>query len=651
MDLIRNFGIRTKYLIPVVLTTVGLLLVIVYGVKTLNSNSNTFVSFIEKDQTLLLSLNGMYAQGLQSEQATRNVLLNPKDGKAKANYIQANEDFNTQMARARQSAIGHQDVLTQLDNIAQQWQSLDALKEQVQQLAISGNSSKGVDLLTTAETSSWRNIKANLLALIAAAEKNSLTKKADVQKATHDASVNVITYSVVVVLVSLLIILLAVNAFVKPIRVLEQSADKVASGDTNVHVEVKSNDEIGRLSKSFNIMVESIRNSLGEVKEKNAVAELALKEAEKAKTSADNQRDYLSVNVGKILAEMERFSDGNLNVQMDTDDREEIGKLFNGFNRAVDNIRSMVLSVNEAVQATASAANQISSSTEEMSAGSQEQSAQSTEVASAVEEMAKTIIETTRNASSAAQAAKTAGSTATESGNIINDTIAGMDRIAQVVKTSSEKIKALGRSSDQIGEIIQVIDDIADQTNLLALNAAIEAARAGEQGRGFAVVADEVRKLAERTTKATKEIADMIKRIQVETGDVVKSIEEGNVEVEKGKESVDKARQALQEIISGANEVVDIVSQVAAASEEQSSAAEQISKNIEAISKVSQESAVGTQQISKAADDLSKLTLNLQNLISQFKIEGSEDFSSNDLKTSDLKSDYAVRSNGRLIKS
>ena len=168
-----------------------------------------------------------------------------------------------------------------------------------------------------------------------------------------------------------------------------------------------------------------------------------------------------------------------------------------------------------------------------------------------------------------------------------------------------------------------MIDDIADQTNLLALNAAIEAARAGEQGRGFAVVADEVRKLAERTTKATKEIAGMIKQIQKDTGNAVESMGEGTEEVERGKALANKAGESLREIVEESQHVVDIVTQVAAASEEQSSAAEQISKNIEAISSVTQQSAAGTQQIAHAAEDLNRLTLNLESLIEQFNISDS----------------------------
>jgi methyl-accepting chemotaxis protein len=210
---------------------------------------------------------------------------------------------------------------------------------------------------------------------------------------------------------------------------------------------------------------------------------------------------------------------------------------------------------------------------------------------------------------------------AKEGGKVIHDTIEGMNRIAQVVKTSAATVHALGNSSDKIGEIVQVIDDIADQTNLLALNAAIEAARAGEQGRGFAVVADEVRKLAERTTKATKEIAVMIKTIQRDTAGAVDSMEKGTAEVEKGKLLADEASNSLSLIIEGSEDVVNISTQVATASEEQAATAEQISKNIESINKVTNENSAGVLQIANAAEELNKQTESLQDLVSQFKLE------------------------------
>ena len=256
-----------------------------------------------------------------------------------------------------------------------------------------------------------------------------------------------------------------------------------------------------------------------------------------------------------------------------------------------------------------------------MAAGANEQSAQASEVATAVEQMTKTIFETTKNTTTAASASKNAGKVAVEGGKVVEETIKGMIRISEVVKQSAETVLELGRSSNEIGEIVQVINDIADQTNLLALNAAIEAARAGEQGRGFAVVADEVRKLAERTSKATQEIAGMIKHIQKDTDGAVQSMQQGTKEVENGKLLAEKAGDSLKEIITGAERVADIVTQVAAASEQQSRASEQITQNIELITNVTQQSATGVRQIAHAAEELNQLTGNLQSLISGFKVD------------------------------
>jgi methyl-accepting chemotaxis protein len=344
------------------------------------------------------------------------------------------------------------------------------------------------------------------------------------------------------------------------------------------------------------------------------------------------QKAYLREQIAPIADTIKAVSAGDLTHTASIDAKSDLFELAAQVNTMVTSVRTLLEKVNEAVSATASASSEISSSSEEMAAGAQQQTEQASEVAEAVEEMARTINDTTRNASLAAEISRTSGTNAREGGTVVMQTIEGMNRIADVVKESAATVQALGASSDQIGEIVQVIDDIADQTNLLALNAAIEAARAGEQGRGFAVVADEVRKLAERTTKATKEIAHMIKEIQRNTSGAVVSMQTGTQEVEQGRMLAMRSGDSLKEIIAGAEKVVEVISQVAAASQEQSSASRQITKNIEAISNVTHEAAAGTQQIARAAEDLNRLTAGLQDLLSQFTLSTDHGEQHNTLK-------------------
>ena len=334
----------------------------------------------------------------------------------------------------------------------------------------------------------------------------------------------------------------------------------------------------------------------------------------------------LGIVVGRLIRKPLRdvaaqMGNADLNTEFHSDLANEIGELQRAFDAFVQSIRHMLMQVREASLAVASASAEISRSTDEMAAGAQEQTSQATEVASSVEEMTKTILENSRNAAGTAEIAKHARAAAEEGGRLVQGTVEGMKGIAEVVNMSAGIVKELGKSSDQIGEIITVIDEIADQTNLLALNAAIEAARAGDQGRGFAVVADEVRKLAERTTNATKEIAGMIKKIQADTADAVRSMSDGAERVNKGTDLADRAGASLREIVETSKKVTDMVAQIAAANEEQSAASEQISKNVDSISTVTGQTAEGTTQIAKAAEDLNRLTENLHSLVGTFKLD------------------------------
>jgi len=301
--------------------------------------------------------------------------------------------------------------------------------------------------------------------------------------------------------------------------------------------------------------------------------------------------------------------------------KDEIGELAEAVNAMLVSLRDIISEVAQSANQVASASTQIAGSAEELSRGMEEQQSQAMQVSSAIEEMSSSIVEVARKSADAAQTAGNAGKTATEGGQVVQRTVTGINEIAQVVSAAATAVRELGERSEQIGQVIEVINDIADQTNLLALNAAIEAARAGEHGRGFAVVADEVRKLADRTTKATEEIAESITAIQAETGQAVSRIEQGTKKVEEGVELASQAGQSLSSIVEGSNNVSSMVGSIAAAAEEQSAASEQVARNVEQIAQVTRQSTEASNQAAQAASNLSTRAEELLRIVSQFTID------------------------------
>ena len=332
-------------------------------------------------------------------------------------------------------------------------------------------------------------------------------------------------------------------------------------------------------------------------------------------------RRMLTVPMAQVVDVMKIAGEGDLTQRIEFERADEMGTLANWFNSFLDNMTNMVTEIRGTSQAVASASTQIAASADEMASGLQEQETQTQQVAAAVEELSQSVTEVAAKSSDATTASEQSQHLAEEGGMVVRSTVQEMEGIATEVNASAQTINALGVQSEKIGEIIAVINDIADQTNLLALNAAIEAARAGEHGRGFAVVADEVRKLAERTTQATEEVSSSIRGIQGETISAVTQIEAGSERVGKGVDLANQAGSSLETIVTGCQSVQGMVQDIAAAANEQASASDEIARAIENISSVTRQSSEGAGQASEAAGDLAHQAEQLMTLVGKFKVD------------------------------
>ena len=303
---------------------------------------------------------------------------------------------------------------------------------------------------------------------------------------------------------------------------------------------------------------------------------------------------------------------------MQSDDM--IGEIIEAFNHMAANLRNMFGKISGATTQLAAAAEETSAITEETSRGVQAQQAEIDSIASAMNEMTATVQEVARNASDASGAADKADHEAKSGALVATEAIGGIDSLVAEVNSASQVIRNLEKESENIGSVLDVIRGIAEQTNLLALNAAIEAARAGEQGRGFAVVADEVRTLASRTQQSTQELQDMILRLQDGAGNAVKVMEAAQGKAQDSSDLVEKAAESLAMIAGSVSSINDMSAMIASAAEEQSAVAAEMQSNMNNIREVADRSADGAQQTAQASEELARLAAEQQALMAQFKM-------------------------------
>ena len=321
-----------------------------------------------------------------------------------------------------------------------------------------------------------------------------------------------------------------------------------------------------------------------------------------------------------IVAALEKAAAGDLSVRADINGGGEFARLATAFNTMMTDMNKAMRQFFSVADTVRDSVVMVRATTDAMASAAEDVAIQASTIATASEEMSATSGDIARNCLYAAESAQKATEQTHSGSQLVQSSARLMENIAQRVNVSSQTVESLGQRSDQIGAIVNTIQDIADQTNLLALNAAIEAARAGEQGRGFAVVADEVRALAERTTKATKEIAAMIKAIQSETQSAVSSMSEGVEEVKHGTVETTRSGEALEDILNKINELTMQISQVATAAEEQTATTQEITNNIQMITDVVNRNVENSRSTTVATTTLAREVDNLHELVGHFRL-------------------------------
>lgn len=393
------------------------------------------------------------------------------------------------------------------------------------------------------------------------------------------------------------IVFLVTRTITRQIKGLNDLFARIEGGDYKTRVAVTSEDELGQMTVSLNKMLD---NTLAFVQSKE-------------------EKDQIQRSIMKLLDEVGGIGEGDLTRDAEVS-ADVTGAIADSFNYTIEQLRKIISRVQSATVQVAAATTEMHSATENLVSGSENQAEQIVNVSTAIDQMATTIQQVSENAALSTTVASQALQTARQGNAAVRDTINGMNRIREQTQETAKRLKRLGETSQEIGQIVQLIDEIADRTSILALNASIQAAAAGDAGRGFAVVAEEVDRLAVRSTEATKKIAALVRAIQGETTESVAAMERNIQEVVSGSKVANQAGVSLVEIESVSVKLAELIQSISIASKQQARGSEGLSKAMSDINEITRQTAASTKQTAESVNDLARLAADLRGSVSMFKL-------------------------------
>ncbi len=427
-----------------------------------------------------------------------------------------------------------------------------------------------------------------------------------VPESTYAAAANQITQTALIaaLIVAILVVIVALlmaRLLTTPVRGITRVLGRIGIGDFEARVKVRGRDELGRLGEALNAMFD------------NTLTLIQTRE----------ERDTMQEQITRLLNEISTVAEGDLSVQAEVT-ADITGAIADSFNLMIEELRKIIINIQSATSQTTGVLDQLLYNSQRTDQAAETQATRILGVNTSIVDLNRAIRQVSEGANVSAQVAQEARANASNGGLAVTRTIGSMNRIRSNVQETSKKIKRLGESSQQIGEIVRLIDDIADQTNMLALNAAIQATMAGEQGKGFSVVAEEVRRLAERSAKATREIAALVKSIQDDTGEAVVSMEESTREVVDGSKLADEAGQALNAIEGVVERLANLILNISGLSQQQTATSQGIAASMSQIAQLTQDATILRRESNEAVAMVAMTAAQLNNSVSAFRLPAGE---------------------------